>query len=136
MAMLRGYLVDATYQWLVDHKFTPYLLVDTEYDGINVPKEYIDEDGKILFDISPNAIESYAIDDEKLSFDATFSGVFYNVTVPIEAILEIFAQETAQGLYAREFGYGITVNEGETDDDVNPPSIHDKHRGKGGLTLV
>lgn len=136
MAMLRGYLVDATYQWIIDHKFTPYLLVDTEYDGIHVPEQYIDEDGKILFDISPNAIENYAIDDEKLTFDATFSGEFFQVVIPIESILEIFAQETAQGLYAKEFGYGIGVNEGETDDDVNPPSIHDKGRGKSGLTLV
>ena len=37
MAMLRSYVVKATYNWLVDHGFTPYVLVDTEYDDVIVP---------------------------------------------------------------------------------------------------
>ena len=132
MAMIRGYLFDATYQWVNDHNFTPYVLVDSEYEGAVLPEKYIDDDGKILLNISQDAIQNYQIDDDHVSFDATFDGVFYNIVIPIEAILEIYAHETKQGLYAREFGYGITINEGEDDDEVNPPSKHQKSN----LTLL
>lgn len=71
MAMLRAYVVKATYNWLVDHGFTPYVLVDTEYEGVIVPANYIDEDKKILLDLSPQAIQDLVIDDNHISFAAT-----------------------------------------------------------------
>lgn len=57
MSMLRAYVVKATYNWLVDHGFAPYVLVDTEYEGVVVPTNYIDEDKKILLDLSPQAMQ-------------------------------------------------------------------------------
>ncbi|QLE78579.1 ClpXP protease specificity-enhancing factor [Francisella sp. Scap27] len=123
MAMLRSYVVKATYNWLVDHGFTPYVLVDTEYDGVIVPANYIDEDKKILLDLSPQAILNTNISDTQITFDATFDGELMSLVIPVEAILEVFSRETEQGIYAREFGYGISVNEGEDDESVNPKKI-------------
>ncbi|AJC49545.1 ClpXP protease specificity-enhancing factor [Allofrancisella guangzhouensis] len=123
MAMLRAYIIKATYNWLIDHGFTPYVLVDTEYDNVIVPTNYIDEDKKILLDLSPQAIQNFHIDDQKISFDATFDGQPMLVVIPIESVLEVFSRETEQGIYAREFGYGINVNEGEDDDSINPSKI-------------
>ncbi|QIV94920.1 transcriptional regulator MglB [Allofrancisella frigidaquae] len=123
MAMLRAYIIKATYNWLVDHGFTPYVLVDTEYDGVIVPTNYVDEDNKILLDLSLQAIQNLHIDDQKISFDATFDGQSMSVVIPIESVLEVFSRETEQGIYAREFGYGINVNEGEDDDSVNPNKV-------------
>ncbi|WP_119342686.1 ClpXP protease specificity-enhancing factor SspB [Facilibium subflavum] len=136
MAMLRAYLVEATYDWLVDHGFTPYMLIDTEYENVIVPEGYIDEDGKILLNLSPDAISDFHCDNEKVTFHATFDGDVMSINIPIESILELYSGETEQGLYAREFGYGINVNEGESDDDVNPPSNKSASKGKGGLRLV
>jgi len=123
MAMLRSYVVKATYNWLVDHGFVPYVLVDTEYDDVVVPNNYIDEDKKILLDLSPQAIENIAITDSNIKFDATFDGEAMSLVIPIEAVLEVFSKETEQGMYAREFGYGIDINEGEDDTSVNPRKI-------------
>lgn len=123
MAMLRSYLVKATYNWLVDHDFTPYVLVDTEYEGVVVPTNYVDEDKKILLDLSPQVIQNVNINDTQITFDATFNGELMSLVIPVEAILEVFSRETEQGLYAREFGYGISVNEGEDDESVNPKKI-------------
>ena len=123
MAMLKAYVVKATYDWLVDHGFTPYLLVDTEYDGITVPTNYIDEDKKILLDLSPQAIENIAITDNHIKFDATFDGEAMSLVIPIESVLEMFSKETEQGMYAREFGFGIDINEGEDNISVNPGKI-------------
>ena len=123
MAMLRSYIVKATYSWLVDHGFTPYILVDTEYEGVVVPNNYIDEDKKILLDLSPQAIQNLNISDSHITFDATFDGELMSVEIPIESILEVFSKETEQGIYAREFGYGINVNEGENDESANPKKL-------------
>ncbi|MEY8766418.1 MULTISPECIES: transcriptional regulator MglB [Francisella] len=123
MAMLRAYVAKATYNWLVDHGFTPYVLVDTEYEGVIVPNNYIDEDNKILLDLSPQAIQGLEIDDNHISFDATFDGEPISINIPIEAVLEVFSKETEQGMYAREFGYGININEGEDDETVNPKKL-------------
>jgi stringent starvation protein B len=123
MAMLRAYVVKATYSWLVDHGFTPYVLVDTEYENVAVPTNYIDEDKKILLDLSPQAIQNLIIDDAHITFDATFDGEPMSVNIPVEAILEVFSKETEQGMYAREFGYGINIDEGEDDESANPKKI-------------
>ena len=129
MSMLRAYIVEATYDWLVDHNFTPYLLVDTEYEEVLVPKEHIDDDGKILLNVSPEAVNNFHCDNTKISFDATFNGEMMSINIPIEAVLELYSGETSQGLYAKEFGYGLSINEGESDDDINPPSSTDKDSG-------
>ncbi|MFV9924686.1 MAG: ClpXP protease specificity-enhancing factor [Francisella endosymbiont of Hyalomma scupense] len=129
MSMLRAYVVKATYNWLVDHGFTPYVLVDTEYEGVVVPTKYIDEDKKILLDLSPQAIQDLAIDDNHISFDATFDGEPMSINIPMEAVLEVFSKETEQGMYAREFGYGININEGEDDETANPSKIGQTNSG-------
>jgi len=43
----RPYLLRAYYDWLVDNDFTPYLVVDANYYGTNVPVEYV-KDGQIV----------------------------------------------------------------------------------------
>ncbi len=40
----RPYLLRAYYDWLVDNSFTPYLVVDATYLGVNVPVEYVKMD--------------------------------------------------------------------------------------------
>lgn len=135
MVMLRAYLIEATYDWIIDHNLTPYLLIDTEYDDVVLPKTHIDEDGKILLNIDPEAIENFYCDDHFIRFDATFDGKIKALQIPVEAVLELYAGETSQGLCARQFGYGIDVNEGSSDDDLNPPRVNSK-KGNSGLHLL
>ncbi|RUS68732.1 hypothetical protein EGW08_023509 [Elysia chlorotica] len=40
-----------------------------------------------------------------------------------KAVKELFSKETEQGMYAREFGYGININEGEDDETANPKKL-------------
>lgn len=134
MAMLRAYLIEATYDWIIDHDLNPYLLVDSEYDDVILPKNHIDEDGKMLLNIAPEAIECFNCNDQFVCFDATFDDEIMSLQIPVEAVLELYAGETTQGLYAREFGYGIDVNEGD-DNNVNP-SKNNTQKGSGGLHLV
>jgi stringent starvation protein B len=118
--MLRAYLIDSTYRWIIDHDFTPYMLVDCSYEGVVFPKNYIGEDDKILLDLSPQAARDLRFSTNDVSFRVTFDGEDLTVFVPFEYILEIYADETKQGLYADEFDYGMIVNEGEQ-DQICPP---------------
>ena len=140
MARLRPYLVRATYEWLVDHEFTPYFLVDAEMDNVEVPTEYIEE-GKIVLNIAPAAVHNLQLENDFVSFEASFSGEAQEVYFPIAAVLAVYAPETGQGLYAREDDLGMLVNEGEDDElDPTPPegeaSSKSDTLGKGRFTVV
>ena len=142
MAMLRSYLIDAGYRWLVEHDLTPYLLVDAEYDGVVVPEDFVEDDGKIVLNCAPGAIRDYECNHQAVTFRASFNGEVMNIYVPLDAVLGLYAEEAGQGLYMREDGYGIMVNEGDSEQERDPQPADDPHpspapgRGKGGLHLV
>lgn len=142
MARLRAFLTRATYDWLVMHEMTPYILVDAEIDGVVVPPEYI-EDGKIVLNMAPEAIREVHITDKGVQFDASFSGEAWTIEVPAEAILGMYSRETNQGIYARDDGLGMLVNEAEDGEDPDPtppkddPKVKVSERlAKSGLRVV
>ena len=131
MARLRPYLYQTTYQWIVDHGLTPYCLVDAELEGVEVPWQFV-EDGQILFDISPVAVQALSIDNHAIDFTASFSGEPWDVHLPIDAVIAVYALETEQGLYATDNNLGLVVNEGEPGDlDPNPTPSGDDDSSQG-----
>jgi stringent starvation protein B len=119
MARLRQFLLQSSYDWIVEHSFTPYLLVDAEQEGVQVPLEYVDE-GQIVLNIDPIAVQHLVIDSELVQFEASFSGQAWTIMVPLDAVLALYANETGQGIYAREDGFGMLVNEGESLEELDP----------------
>lgn len=107
MRSSRPYLVRALYEWIIDNQMTPYILVNGEMPGVDVPRQYI-EDGKIILNIAPHAVQNLNISNQAIEFDAGFSGKHVNVYTPIKAILAI---------YARENGRGMVFNEEEEETD-------------------
>ena len=112
MTSSRPYLVRALYEWIIANRLTPYLLVDATAEGVEVPKQYI-EDGKIILNISPTAVNDLAISNYVVEFDASFSGQAMHIYAPIKAVLAI---------YARENGRGMVFNQEEDDEFETPPS--------------
>ncbi|MEC8082222.1 MAG: ClpXP protease specificity-enhancing factor SspB, partial [Pseudomonadota bacterium] len=51
----RSYLLNATYEWIADNDLTPYLLVDADFEGAVVPREFVN-DGQIVLNISMSAV--------------------------------------------------------------------------------
>jgi stringent starvation protein B len=132
MARLRGYLVRATYDWLVHHNLTPYFLVDAEAPDVNVPHEYVEE-GKIVLNAAPEAVRDMDLDDAHVAFEASFSGEVWDIFLPIDAVLAVYSQETSQGLYAHQDNIGMMVNEGDMPEDLDPEGVDDdeeKHSAK------
>jgi len=98
MTPMRPYLVRALHDWILDNNFTPYLLVDAEQEGVNIPYEYV-ENGKIILNISMTAVKNLILDDEAVSFHARFSGKPMSVYVPMHAVLGIYAKENSKGMF-------------------------------------
>lgn len=112
MIPARPYLLRAMHEWLVDNSLTPYILVNAEDKQAEVPRNYV-ENGKIVLNISPNAVKDLLIDNEWVSFNARFSGHSMAVIFPIRAVMAIFAQE------ANDKGM---VFQAEEFDQTPPPS--------------
>ena len=97
MTSNKPYLVRGLYDWIIDNACTPYLVVDAQYPGVEVPREFV-KDGKITLNISPSAIRDYEFTNRHLSFSAKFGGVTQYLSVPVAAMLVIFARENGQGM--------------------------------------
>lgn len=101
---IRPYILRALHQWLSDSGLTPHILVDATQFGVLVPNEYI-EDGRIVLNISQKATGALVISNEELKFSARFGGVSRNISVPISAVLGIYAKENGAGTIFDEEEY-------------------------------
>ena len=100
----RPYLLRALYEWISDNKMTPHILVDAAIDGVDVPEQAVQK-GKVILNIDQAAVHDLDMANEWLTFNARFSGRRYEVKVPLEAVLAIYAKENGQGMmFAQEDG--------------------------------
>ena len=97
MTSSRPYIMRALYEWILDNDCTPYVLVNAEEPGVDVPRQYV-KDGQIVLNISPSAIVELQIANEALSFNGRFGGVPVDVYVPMAGVLGIYARENGQGM--------------------------------------
>jgi stringent starvation protein B len=97
MTPTKPYLVRAIYEWILDNQMTPHLLVDARYPGTRVPKEFV-EDGQIVLNIAPSAVQGLMMGNEWVQFSARFSGAAREIQIPSEAVVGIFSRENHQGM--------------------------------------
>ena len=91
------------HEWMTDNGNTPHVVIDASVDGVSVPTEHI-KDGKIILNISQSAAHNLKLSNSSVSFRARFSGVPFDVWVPIASVLGIYAKETGQGMI---FSHGV-----------------------------
>ena len=102
MTSSRPYLIRAMYQWISDNALTPYVLVNAENPQTVVPRQFV-EDGKIVLNISNQAVDNLHIDNDWLMFSARFNGKAMDISIPVIAIQAIYAKENGQGMmFAQE----------------------------------
>jgi stringent starvation protein B len=97
----RPYLLRAMHEWISDNLQTPHIVVDASIQGVEVPRQYV-QGGKIILNVSLSATSSLNLGNELVSFRARFGSVTYDVSVPIAAVLGIYARETGQGMIFSE----------------------------------
>ena len=120
MTSSRPYLVRAMYQWIVDNGMTPHLLVDAEDESCMVPVEHVQE-GKIVLNIAPMAIQSLVLGDDEITFSARFGGKPQSIYVPLDAVLAIYTRENGQGMMFSEEGDEPTQGDGDREPDPDKP---------------
>ena len=110
MTPLKPYLIRAVYEWIVDNDLTPHLLVNANNNKGNLPEDFI-EDGKIVLNIRPQAVEALSLGNELIEFNARFKGKSMTVAASVNAVMAIYAKENGKGL----------VFDQENDDGDEPP---------------
>jgi stringent starvation protein B len=111
MSSSRPYLIRALHQWIVDNGLTPHLVVDAQMEGVEVPRQFV-QDGRIILNISPTAVANLELNNDYVAFNARFSGRPMDVFLPPRAVLAV---------YARENGRGMAFGEEEGEEEGPPP---------------
>jgi stringent starvation protein B len=93
----KPYFLRAMHQWIVDSGSTPYMVVDVNIEGVEIPPGYA-QDGKLVLNVSYEATSALDLGAEFVSFDARFGGVSRRIRVPMAAILAVYAHESGQGM--------------------------------------
>jgi stringent starvation protein B len=93
----KPYLIRALYEWILDNQGTPHLIVNADYPGVQVPREHVQQ-GEIVLNISPSAVQGLSLGNDEISFNARFSGVARVIRLPVSSVLAVIARENAQGM--------------------------------------
>lgn len=110
MTSMRPYLLRGLYDWIVENGFTPYLLVNADHEHVQVPRHHV-ENGQIILNISPKAVQGLTLDNDWVSFSARFSGRAFSVFIPPAAIIAIYARENGKGMFFQPEEADETSNE-------------------------
>jgi stringent starvation protein B len=120
MTTNRPYLLRALYEWITDNGLTPHVLVNAELDGVDVPEHSVQK-GKVVLNIASGATENLLLNNETICFKARFSGKPYPISVPMDAVIAIYARENGQGMM---FAQEDTPQPPVDGSDDPPPRSH------------
>ncbi len=121
------------HEWMGDNGHTPHIVVDASVDGVSVPKEHV-KDGKIILNISETAAHNLKLTNDSVSFRARFSGVPFDVWVPMQSVLGIYARESGQGMI---FSHDTDASERKVSDaDANADAEIETTRSRPHLRVV
>lgn len=116
MSPKRPYLLRAFYQWIIDNHCTPYIVVDATQEGVSVPEQFIDSQGRIVLNVSPDATRDLEFDSTEVSFRTRFSGTEYSLVLPIATVLAIYAAENNHGIVFEEEDFSSFI--GTVDEKI------------------
>lgn len=109
MTSQKPYLIRAMYEWCNDNNFTPYLMTFVDANTI-VPKQFV-KDNQIVLNVAFSATKDLLIDNEWITFQASFSGTVQDIAVPVANVLALFAKENGQGMQFELENYSPTPPE-------------------------
>ncbi len=127
-------MLRAMHEWISDNAQTPHIVVDASVQGVQVPRQYVQE-GKIILNVSHHATSGLALGNDLVRFRARFGAATYDVSVPVAAILGIYARETGQGMIFSEADAPPPPPESPPPSDGSPTNTESK-RGKPTLKVV
>jgi stringent starvation protein B len=127
MTPLKPYLIRSIYEWILDNNFTPHLLVDAGHPRAVLPMQFVQQDGRIVLNIRPLAVEALCLGNDEIEFNTRFSGKSTYVNAPVSAVLAI---------YAKENGKGMVFETEEFQNDEPPPPPEPLKKAKPALRVL
>lgn len=118
MKSSRPYLARALYEWLLDNELTPYIVVDAEYENVEVPRQFV-QNGQIVLNLGPTAVRDLDMGNDVIRFSARFSGKSELLFVPLPALIALYARENGVGMV---FGHEPELPVEEA-NDVDAPAL-------------
>jgi stringent starvation protein B len=92
----KPYLIRAIHEWCEDSGYRPYIAVVVD-EHTQVPAEFV-RNGEIVLNVSAQATHRLRIGNDFIEFEARFSGTVRSVSIPIDNVSAIYAQETGHGM--------------------------------------
>lgn len=92
----KPYLIRAIFEWCVDQGFTPYVAAVVDGETL-VPAGYA-RDGQIVLNLSPDATNQLQLGNDRITFQARFSGVAQAISIPTGNVVAIYARENGHGM--------------------------------------
>lgn len=126
----KPYMIRALYEWCCDNGYTPYLAVTVDGHTV-VPRQYV-KGGEIVLNISPVATSRMSIGNERVEFQARFSGVAQELSIPVANVTAIYARENGHGM-----AFEVTRVQGEAHEtggsaEPSPTDGRDEDHGRPG----
>jgi stringent starvation protein B len=129
----KPYMIRALYEWCCDNGYTPYLAVAVDEHTL-VPRQHV-KGGEIVLNVSPMATSRLTLGNELVEFQARFSGIAQQISIPIGNISAIYARETGHGM-AFDVLRAPTPAQGGDDDPAvvgrDQPPVHQPIRDEEG----
>ena len=125
----RPYLIRALHEWISDNDCTPYMVVQADVPGVQVPEAFV-QDGRITLNVANRSVQSLNLGNEEIIFSATFGGQLEHIRVPCHAVAALFARENGQGMVF-EVKPDVPPPGGGDGDGSNPDKGSDDESGKG-----
>lgn len=113
----KPYLLRAIHEWCVDNGYCPYIAVVVDERTV-VPREFV-RNGEIVLNVSAVATNRLQIGNDLVEFEARFGGAARHVSIPVENVSAIFAQENGHGMAfeVAKAPVGGGTQAGEVDED-------------------
>lgn len=128
MTSNRPYLMRAMYDWILDNELTPHVMIDAEMPNVEIPRQYV-EDGKIVLNVAPRAVQGFLIDNDCLGFNARFGGKPYNIYAPINAVRAVYAAENNEGMMFDKLSEAeVELTQGSEDSSSDVSEVPDKSK--------
>jgi len=132
MSSSRPYLIKALYEWILDNHCTPHILVYADAEGVDVPREHV-QNGQIVLNIAPTAVMNLLMDDDAISFSARFNRIETDIYIPTHAVMGIVTRENGQGMM---FDFIEPTPPPQNAPDIHRDPASPKQAGKPTLRVV
>lgn len=135
MTSNKPYIIRALFDWILDNDLTPYLLVNAFAKNVMVP-DGVENDGKVVLNLSPSAIRGLELGNEAILFSARFNGASENLYIPVSAVLAIYANENGEGMMFAEEPDDDANEDGTETEILTPAKSPENKKNKPSLKIV